>query len=234
VCPSQPHLSGVFRRRKLPHWDVEGKPVFITACLEGSISAVGMKRIRAYRVELDQRKQPTDLSPSEWELKKDKLVFKLVDHLLDHQSAVSHLADPLQTQIVQDALLHFAGQRYSLFAFVVMPSHYHWLFLPKNDWQDRNLADFEKRTPREVISHSIQSYTATHCNKVRNANGQYWQHETFDHWIRDDDQLQRVIDYIENNPVKAGLASTPDAYVWSSARLRSELGIAPGDSILVG
>ena len=49
------------------------------------------------------------------------------------------------------------------------------------------------RTPREIISHSIQSYTATMCNRVRGASGAYWQTETFDHWVRDDSEMLRII-----------------------------------------
>ena len=124
------HQDGIFRRRHLPHWDVEGKPLFITACLDGSISAAGMKPIQQYRLELDAQPRPAHLSEQEWDRNKDKLLFVLVDDLLDHQSPVRHLADDRQAEIVQNAFLHFAGERYTLLAFVVMPSHHHWLFLP--------------------------------------------------------------------------------------------------------
>ena len=42
--------------------------------------------------------------------------------------------------------------------------------------------------------------------------GLVWQREYFDRYIRDDRHLLAVIDYIENNPVKAGLAKTPAAW----------------------
>ena len=65
--------EGIFRRRHLPHWDVEGEPIFITACLEGSVSAAGLSRIRRYRDELYQRPRPPDIIEHEWERKKHKL-----------------------------------------------------------------------------------------------------------------------------------------------------------------
>ncbi|MEM8732683.1 MAG: hypothetical protein AAGG44_00570 [Planctomycetota bacterium] len=126
--------EGVFRRRKLPHWDVENKPVFVTACLAGSLSALAMNRIQQYRMELDNRECPKGLTLQEWESRKCKLIFKLVDQMLDQQSAVRHLADSRQAEIVCNALLHHAGSRYELLAFVVMPSHYHWLFRPLESW----------------------------------------------------------------------------------------------------
>jgi hypothetical protein len=46
----------------------------------------------------------------------------------------------------------------------------------------------------------------------------FWQDETFDHWIRNEREFSRVLHYIENNPVKAGLANGPRDWPWSSAR----------------
>ena len=108
---------------------------------------------------------------------------------------------------LEDAFLHFADERYSL-AFVVMPSHHHWLFLPNEDWSLRAVKQLRQkrakmRTPREIISHSIQSYTSTMCNRIRGKSGSYWQTETFDHWARDEAEMYRIIHYIETNPVKA-------------------------------
>ena len=229
--------NGVFRRRHLPHWDVPGHPFFVTACLDGSLSAAGLKRIRKYREELDSRPRPREFSESEWEERKHKLVFALVDELLDQQSAVTHLSDERQAEIVQDAFLHFAGDRYSLLAFVVMPSHHHWLFIPNEEWSLRAVrrplpAGQHQRTPREIISHSIQSYTATMCNRERGEVGAYWQTETFDHWVRDEAEMHRIINYIEQNPVKAGLVTHAEQWRWSSARIRSLTGGKIGDPIL--
>ena len=226
----------IFRRRRLPHQDVEGHPVFITACLKGSLPASGLSRINRYREELESRPRPQNMTEPEWEHRKHALLFGFVDRLLDNESPVCHLKDERQAAIVHNALLHFADERYRLLAFVVMPSHHHWLFLPDEAW---SLAEVtraratgsKQRTPREIISHSIQSYTATMCNRVRGETGAYWQHETFDHWARDEAEMLRIIYYIENNPVKAGLAATAEEYRWSSARIRKEFGLNPGDPI---
>lgn len=228
--------DGLFRRRHLPHWDVEGHPYFVTACLDRSLSAVGLKRIRTYREELDARPRPAQLSGEEWETRKSKLVFALVDKLLDHESPVKHLADPAQAQIVQNAFLHFANERYKLLAFVVMPSHHHWLFLPNPDWAVQAVQKSKRdggrdRTAREIISHSVQSFTANMCNRVRGESGPYWQAETFDHWARDEEEILRIIDYIERNPVAAGLVSNPEDWPWSSASLRKKIGVGRGEAL---
>ncbi len=43
------------------------------------------------------------------------------------------------------------------------------------------------------------------------------QDESYDHWIRDESELNRVIRYIENNPVRAGLVDRIEDWPWSSA-----------------
>ncbi len=227
--------DGGFRRRNLPHIDVEGKPSFITGCLHGSLSAAGLKRVRAYRNELDLRKKPDHIGEADWDMVKHKLVFKLVDSILDGQSPVKHFEEERLADIVQNAFLHFAGERYKLFAFVVMPSHHHWVFLPEPRWlEEFALTQRNKKrtqTPREVISHSIQSYTGTQCNRVLGISGTFWQGETFDHYVRDEAELLRIIHYIEQNPVVAGLVHRAEEYRWSSARIRADLGIPPGSAI---
>ncbi len=226
----------VFRRRRLPHQDVEGHPIFITGCLDGSLSAIGLSQIERYREQLYTKTKPDGLTLQQWDERKQKLLFAFVDNLLDHESAVRHLEDSAQTEIVQNAFQYFANERYKLLAFVVMPSHHHWRFLPDEAWaieavqRSRDVSGNQK-TPREIISHSIQSYTATMCNRVREATGVYWQHETFDHWARDKAETLRIIDYIEQNPVKAGLVSAASDYRFSSARMRKQLGLAPGQAI---
>jgi type I restriction enzyme R subunit len=134
--------------------------------------------------------------------------------------------------VVVDGFFHFAGERYKLLAFVVMPSHHHWLFLPDPEWCEqlviRQQKSLRKRTPREVISHSIQSYTATQCNRLLELSGSFWQTETFDHYARDESEAMKIIDYIENNPVVSGLVETPESYRFSSACYRKQHGIPRG------
>ena len=42
--------------------------------------------------------------------------------------------------------------------------------------------------------------------------GIFWQREYYDHIIRDEDELNRVAEYILGNPIKAGLSNWP--WVW--------------------
>ncbi len=227
--------NSIVRTRNLPHIDVLDKPFFVTACLHGSINSKGLKRIRKYRDELSTRPKPAKYNESEWKTVQNKLIFKLVDSILDGEPAARHLENDRLAEIVQNAFLHFAGDRYRLFGFVVMPSHYHWVFLPEANWVEAFVAKRGSRnrqcTPRESICHSIQSYTGLRCNQALGQSGPFWQDETYDHYARDEEELMRIIDYIEQNPVVSGLVSKAEDYPWSSAALRKKLGLSLGDSI---
>src|SRR5262249_15391165 len=115
------------------------------------------------------------------------------------QPARRALENPALARIVVNALHHFAGERYDLWAYVVMPSHLHWLFQPLPQWV-ATLAD-DGRTPRERTTYSLNRFTATACNRFLNVKGTFWQGESYDHWVRDVDELERIIRYIEENPV---------------------------------
>jgi putative transposase len=224
-------MNTLVRRRHLPHWDVPGAIYFITSCLADSIPARGLLDVANYRRELEQRERPSDMAAAEWKHHRDKLIFGRADHWLDSEPAVRHLADSQLAQLVVNAMLHFAGERYELLAYVVMPSHFHWVFQPSDPWAQSLGPSAQERPPRERIMHSLKTYTAWECNQLLMRKGTFWQDESFDHCVRDDEELYRIIEYVEQNPVKAGLATDTDDWEFSSSRLRERFGIQYGASI---
>jgi REP element-mobilizing transposase RayT len=102
--------------------------------------------------------------------------------------------------------IHYAADQlgfYSLHAYVVMANHVHLLITPLV-------------SPSKLLQ-SIKGYSARAANKLLDRTGErFWQTESYDHWIRDDTEFDRVRRYIENNPVRAGLVSKPENYRWSA------------------
>jgi REP element-mobilizing transposase RayT len=45
--------------------------------------------------------------------------------------------------------------------------------------------------------------------------GAFWLHESYDHYVRDEKELSRIITYVLNNPVKAGLIKRWQEWQWS-------------------
>ena len=45
----------------------------------------------------------------------------------------------------------------------------------------------------------------------------FWQEESYDHLVRHEREFEKIRNYIEENPVRAGLAREAREYRWSSA-----------------
>ena len=218
----------IFRRRRLPHLDVPGAAYFVTTCLHGSIPAQGLLDIERHRQQLQNRPTPPGLSKLEVKRTRWKQAFARMDRWLDGEPAIRYLENPALAQVVVDAFYHFAGQQYDLLGFVVMPSHLHWAFQPRDEWV-QTLANND--LPRQRICKSRHQHTALECNWLLDRQGQFWQHESYDHWIRDVDEMERILHYIEANPVKAGLAKTPSEWRFSSAYERTIKGLELGQPL---
>ncbi len=106
---------------------------------------------------------------------------------------------------------------YDLGAYVVMSNHVHVLLLPK--------------IPPSRLLQSLKGATAREANRVLGRTGEtFWQAESYDHWVRDEKEWQRIEAYIENNPVKAGLVSRAEDYRWSSAGKSAETSLGAADT----
>lgn len=221
-----------FRRRRLPHLDKPGAIYFVTACLDGSIPALGLKEIIQYRQGLAEQALPHGMSVQEWNERKWKLGFAKTDAWLDRSLAARHLENHQLAAEVENALLHFAGERYSLWAWVVMPSHFHWVFEPLPEWVESLGESVDDRSPRERIMHGVKRHSARECNRLREVTGTFWQDESYDHCVGDVDELKRIIDYVEQNPVKAGLVVDPGDFRFSSANYRITNGIRRGQPLM--
>ena len=224
-----------FRRRHLPHWDSPGATYFITSCLDGSIPAEGLLDIVEHQSQLSRREKPDGFSEKEWKTLCWKWNFARRDQWLDRALEVRHFADPALSKIAADSLYFFAGQRYDMLAYVVMPSHIHWVFKPRDEWV-KTLSD--KRSPRERIMHSLKLHTALKCNEQLGRSGTvwqseaFWQEESYDHCVVDEDELERIMHYVEQNPVKAELVESPENWEFSSAYDRVKFGIPFGRPLI--
>lgn len=241
-------MDGLIRRRRLPHLDVDGATYFVTACLNGSVPAIGLKALREYRLGLESQECPSELTDSDWRIRKDKLYFARMDARLDDKPAVRHFAHESAAECVRDSLFHFSDKRYHLIAYCIMPSHLHWLFTPRTSWCDevvkmnvKRISEAKARpaaspphngTPREIIMHSLKSFTGLQCNRLLGLSEKFWQDESYDHVVRNMDELFRIIEYIEQNPVKARLVSDPLDWKWSSAVERVRCGLQLGDPLI--
>ena len=93
---------------------------------------------------------------------------------------------------------------YELAAWVIMPNHVHLLILPK--------------VAVPEITRWLKGSTARRANRLLGRTGlPFWQDESYDHWVRNPKEFDRITGYIEDNPVSAGLVGSMDLWPWSSA-----------------
>ena len=85
-----------------------------------------------------------------------------------------------------------------------MPNHVHLLL----EAIAINRITHKGKTAKYPIADALRllkGSTARACNLKLQRNGRFWRHESYDHYARDEQELERIIKYILYNPVKAGL-----------------------------
>lgn len=99
-------------------------------------------------------------------------------------------------------------QFYHLYAWAIMPNHVHVILQP--------------RIELPSVMRWLKGRTGRKANRILGRTGApFWQDESFDHWIRSDQELCELIEYVEQNPVKAGLVLAAEQWPWSSARYKT-------------
>jgi len=146
-----------------------------------------------------------DLLPKD---KKDVQLRPRIEEYLDAGHGECWLKLPVISKLVEGALLYFDGDRYRLLAWCIMPNHVHTLVETRGGF------------PFGEVVHSWKSFTSHGANKILGRNGEFWQRDYFDRFIRNAEHYEKVVAYIEENPVKAGLAKIKTDWAWSSARFR--------------
>jgi REP element-mobilizing transposase RayT len=129
-----------------------------------------------------------------------------IERHLDKGIGACALRRPEVAELAARALQFFDRDRYQLRAWVVMPNHVHVVFSPAPN------------CTVSAIVKSWKSFIALHANRILHRTGdRFWQPESYDHWIRNDEEHLRCCRYVHNNPVKAGLCRMPEQWRWSSA-----------------
>jgi REP element-mobilizing transposase RayT len=131
--------------------------------------------------------------------------FGHFDEYLDRvKESPKWLAESKIAKIVAEAIKYQDGKQYLLNAFCVLPNHVHMLI----DVQRSNVSLYR-------ILQKLKSYTAIQANKILHRSGAFWHHESYDHVVRDETELERIVWYILENPVKAGLCKSWEDWKWS-------------------
>lgn len=213
-----PHC-GWYSRGYLPHRDHPGLLQAITYRLADSLPAEALSRLDA-----ELRRLPPE--------KQDAARRRRIEAWLDGGHGSCALSWPEAAVCVVDTWQRFAGERYDLIAWVVMPNHVHVL-----------IRTYEGVALGKIVQ-SWKSYTGRRIGEMMDARGSrpgsrpggrgsqgrgsqrrgsqgaqgVWMREYWDRFIRNEAHFCAAVDYIHQNPVKAGLVARAEDWPWSSAR----------------
>ena len=175
-------------RRRLPHHYPEGKWLFLTWHLHGSL--------------------PHAMYPPPG-LRNSGKAFLWMDRYLDTAPDGPMYLRNHQIARAVVASLHRGIDlgHYQLRAWVLMANHVHALLFPLV-------------SPSRLLQ-SLKGAAAREANRILGRTGEtFWQAESYDHWVRDECEMGRIVAYIENNPVRAGLVARAEDWAWGSAAAR--------------
>jgi putative transposase len=93
---------------------------------------------------------------------------------------------------------------YDVYGYCLMPDHLHLILKPTGSF---NLS---------FIMKMVKGSFSRKVNKLNNQEGSLWQRRFFEETIKNEKQLLSQLEYMHNNPVKAGLVTHPGKYSYSS------------------
>lgn len=177
---------------KLPHWQQDEVPVFVTFRLADSLP---QEVLAAWQRE---RERFLLNNPLPWDEITEACYHGLFSDKLDEALDAGHgscaLRDQQMAKIVQERLHHFDDQRYCLQSYAIMPNHVHVLFSLKEE---------------EALPAIIQGWKGVSSRLIHKAGlstlNPFWQPDYFDRLIRSPEHFDTVRAYIRDNPIKASL-----------------------------
>ncbi|MDJ0364307.1 transposase [Hymenobacter sp. H14-R3] len=187
-------------QRRLPHVLPPGAVIFFTFRLAGSLPVAMIQQLAESRnIELQKAANEPVEHQLEIIAKIKKLQFARFDTLLGQANyGPTWVSNPGIARLVTEEILALAELRVVVLAYCLMPNHVH-LVVQLPDEADFSASRMMQR---------LKGRTALAANKLLHCQGQqFWQHESYDHVVRHGKEEERVIAYVLNNPVKAGLVS---------------------------
>lgn len=196
-----------YYRRNLPHYQPAGAAFFVTFRLANSLPREAIERLRSeQRFEEKRLLAVKDIGEREKKMiQLREQYFSKFDQMLDKvEAGPKWLREDRVAKIVADAMDYRDGKDYELIVYCIMPNHVHMVInVERSD------------TSLYRILQSLKAYTARECNRVLHRSGAFWQHESYDHVIRNEKEFEKIIWYILNNPVKAGLVDDWKEWKWT-------------------
>ena len=235
-----------FYRRNLPHIQPPGATLFVTFRLDGSLPKWVIEQWRSEKRRLEAERlrmeamgtlqDHADEYAAQQQQFQRRWFAKFEHQLHEESSGPTWMKDARIAQIIAEALHYRDGKAYQLDAYCIMSNHVHAVFAPllteevagqladqaiqRRQGKEKEDAPASKsRSILSVLMQSLKGYTAHQANLALGRQGAFWAHESFDRVVRDQEEWEKTIAYVLNNPVKAGLVEQWEAWPWSYRRV---------------
>jgi len=184
--------------KNLPHWSQEGATYAVTFRLADSLPKSVTEEYAAEKRMLSDIISKAEFEGEETTAKDarkklESLYSERMEEALEQGHGECHMRRKDIAEIVRDAILRYAGERFELGAWCVMPNHVHLLIQPKEGF------------PLSEILQGMKAFSAKMANRLLGLEGTFWQRESYDHIIRDGEDYGKQTRYVLANPGKAGL-----------------------------
>jgi REP element-mobilizing transposase RayT len=155
--------------------------------LAGAIPQEGEDHIRRLTEEYDR----LAAHDAGGRLRLQRSIYREMERWLDRAEFVPLLQEPTVARMVTEAIRFRHGRTWNVLEYVVMPNHVHMFIEVLRGSLKSTLEQFKR-------------WTGHRAKLLELAGHRFWQDEWFDHWSRSAEQDERIIEYIRQNPVKAG------------------------------
>ncbi len=195
--------------RHLPHWRQDGATYFVTFRLADSLPQAKLRELaalkEAWQKQIRDTQRGTERRLNSGTERRSVLqgeddfarrVMRQVEAWLDQGMGQRWLQRASLRKIVADAMHYFDDVRYELGCYVIMPNHVHALIRPLQP----------SAHPLENILQGRKATSSREANRALGRKGSFWQDESFDRIVRDEEHLWRCVQYIGRNPKTANLA----------------------------
>lgn len=215
--------SSHFYRRQLPHWEVAEACYFVTIRLKGAIPKAGLDYIHQLREAYDRA-----IANGQTGLKQRRAVFIEMEKWLDRAPTVNYLTRPDIAEMIVEAIEHREQEGiWTVYSYALMPNHLHLFFSFGTTIQPMEYnrcsawtqpacqSSAEPISLWKTIS-NFKRWTGNKANRLLDQplHTRFWQREWFDHWSRTPEESDKIIRYIQANPIKAGLIREGEVWPW--------------------
>lgn len=199
----------IYYRNRLPHIAPTGACFFATFRLGDSLPWKIVQQLRAERDDKIKQLIQSKTDDCEVEIyREEKIYFSNFDRRLDKNPLGNcYLRRQEVATIVIDQLRKHDGVSYELQAFCIMPNHVHVLLDTSIQLQNQVSSELgEGYIQLDRIMKRIKGASSRYANQFLGRTGSsFWQKDSYDHFVRNQKEWERILAYILNNPVKAGL-----------------------------